>query len=85
MKNAQDELVPVEWEDALVAVAQSLRSVKGSEIAAIAGGLVDAEVSDGRCLYVVRPGLKIIFVILTLGSNRTERFTKSTRRGNFVY
>jgi NADH dehydrogenase (ubiquinone) Fe-S protein 1 len=44
MKNKAGELVPVEWEDVLVGVAQALKSVQGNEIGAIAGGLVDAEV-----------------------------------------
>ena len=44
MKNKDGELVPVEWEDILVGVAQALKSVKGNEIGAIVGGLVDAEV-----------------------------------------
>jgi len=43
LKNNKGELVPVEWEDALVSVAKALKSVSGSQIGAIAGGLVDAE------------------------------------------
>jgi len=44
MKNEHGELAPCEWEDALVAVSQVLSSVKGDEVGAIVGGLVDAEV-----------------------------------------
>lgn len=43
LKNNKGELVPVEWEDALISVAKALKSVPGDKIAAIAGGLVDAE------------------------------------------
>lgn len=43
MKNSSDELVPVEWEDALVSVAKAIKTVPGDKVAAIAGGLVDAE------------------------------------------
>ncbi|XP_059472269.1 NADH-ubiquinone oxidoreductase 75 kDa subunit, mitochondrial [Neocloeon triangulifer] len=43
LKNNKGELVPVEWEDALISVAKALKSVPGNQIAAIAGGLVDAE------------------------------------------
>ncbi len=44
MKNKSGELEQVEWEDALVRVAQALRSGKGNQVGAIVGGLVDAEV-----------------------------------------
>ncbi|KAF4517746.1 hypothetical protein B566_EDAN002951 [Ephemera danica] len=43
LKNSAGELVPVEWEDALIAVAKSLKSVPGSQIAGVAGALADAE------------------------------------------
>ncbi|KAF7711260.1 hypothetical protein HF521_000271 [Silurus meridionalis] len=42
-KNASGQLVPTSWEDVLTRVAGVLQGVQGSEIAAIAGGLVDAE------------------------------------------
>jgi len=45
LKNAEGELAPVEWEDALVRVAQALKSAKGNQVGAIVGGQVDAEVS----------------------------------------
>jgi NADH dehydrogenase (ubiquinone) Fe-S protein 1 len=45
LKDSRGELVPVEWEDALISVAKALKSVPGNQIAGIAGGLVDAEVS----------------------------------------
>lgn len=44
LKNSSGQLEQVEWEDALVRVAQALRSGKGNQVAALAGGLVDAEV-----------------------------------------
>lgn len=43
LKNAQGELVPVEWEDALVAVAKAVCNVPGDQVAAISGALADAE------------------------------------------
>ncbi|XP_033109110.1 NADH-ubiquinone oxidoreductase 75 kDa subunit, mitochondrial-like [Anneissia japonica] len=43
VKDAEGNLVASTWEDALPAVASQLISTSGSEISAIAGGLVDAE------------------------------------------
>uniref|UniRef100_A0AAR2J0N3 NADH-ubiquinone oxidoreductase 75 kDa subunit, mitochondrial n=1 Tax=Pygocentrus nattereri TaxID=42514 RepID=A0AAR2J0N3_PYGNA len=43
VKDASGQLVPTNWEDALMRIAAMLQGVKGSEIAAIAGGMVDAE------------------------------------------
>ncbi|XP_063227518.1 NADH-ubiquinone oxidoreductase 75 kDa subunit, mitochondrial [Bacillus rossius redtenbacheri] len=43
VKNNRGELVAVDWEDALVTVAKVLKSVPGDSIAAVAGGLADAE------------------------------------------
>ncbi|XP_074659020.1 NADH-ubiquinone oxidoreductase 75 kDa subunit, mitochondrial-like [Tubulanus polymorphus] len=43
MKNAQGNLEPCDWEEALFSAAGKLRSVKGSEISAIGGGFCDAE------------------------------------------
>ncbi|KAL5007913.1 hypothetical protein ScPMuIL_016719 [Solemya velum] len=43
VKNSQGTLTQATWEDALVAVGQNVRSAGGENIAAIAGGLVDAE------------------------------------------
>ncbi|XP_063073322.1 NADH-ubiquinone oxidoreductase 75 kDa subunit, mitochondrial [Engraulis encrasicolus] len=43
VKNCSGQLVTTSWEDALVRVAGVLQSVQGSEVAAIAGGMVDAE------------------------------------------
>jgi hypothetical protein len=45
LKNANGELVAVEWEDALIAVSKAIKAA-GRDIAAIAGGLVDAEVTE---------------------------------------
>jgi hypothetical protein len=49
LKNANGELVAVEWEDALIAVSEAIKAA-GRDIAAIAGGLVDAEVTEGDLL-----------------------------------
>ncbi|KAK2710630.1 NADH-ubiquinone oxidoreductase 75 kDa subunit, mitochondrial-like [Artemia franciscana] len=43
VRDSKNELVPVEWEDALVAVSRALQSAQGNEIAGLAGGLADAE------------------------------------------
>ncbi|XP_063069423.1 NADH-ubiquinone oxidoreductase 75 kDa subunit, mitochondrial-like [Engraulis encrasicolus] len=43
VKNASGQLVTTSWEDALTQVAGILQGSKGDEIAAVAGGLVDAE------------------------------------------
>lgn len=46
LKGKDGNLTPVSWEEAIVAVAQMLDSTPSDQIAAIAGGLVDAEVSN---------------------------------------
>lgn len=43
MKNSAGQLVSCDWEEALYAAADRLLSVPGSDIAAMAGGLADAE------------------------------------------
>ncbi|KAM8855450.1 NADH-ubiquinone oxidoreductase 75 kDa subunit, mitochondrial-like isoform 1-T2 [Spinachia spinachia] len=43
VKNESGELVPTTWEDVLPRVAGALQGVEGNAVAAIAGGLVDAE------------------------------------------
>ncbi|XP_067370834.1 NADH-ubiquinone oxidoreductase 75 kDa subunit, mitochondrial-like isoform X2 [Channa argus] len=43
VKNESGQLVPTSWEDALTCVAGALQGVKGSDVAAVVGGLVDAE------------------------------------------
>ena len=43
LKDEKGQLVSVEWEDALISVAKALRNA-GSQTAAVAGGLADAEV-----------------------------------------
>lgn len=43
LKNSSGELVPVDWESALITVCKSLKNA-GDSVAAIAGGLADAEV-----------------------------------------
>ncbi|XP_056156921.1 NADH-ubiquinone oxidoreductase 75 kDa subunit, mitochondrial [Lampris incognitus] len=43
VKNASGQLTPTNWEDALTRVAGALQGVQGNEVAAIAGGMVDAE------------------------------------------
>jgi hypothetical protein len=45
LKNANGELVAVEWEDVLIAVSKAIKAA-GRDVAAIAGGLVDAEVTE---------------------------------------
>ena len=44
LKGKDGNLAPVSWEDALVSVAKMLDSTPSDLIAAVAGGLVDAEV-----------------------------------------
>ena len=43
VKDGSGGLSPVEWEEALITVADKLRSTSGKEMAAIVGGLVDVE------------------------------------------
>ncbi|XP_036396117.1 NADH-ubiquinone oxidoreductase 75 kDa subunit, mitochondrial-like isoform X2 [Megalops cyprinoides] len=43
VKNASGQLVPTSWEDVLTRVAGALQGAQGDDVAAIAGGLVDAE------------------------------------------
>jgi NADH dehydrogenase (ubiquinone) Fe-S protein 1 len=43
MKDGLGNLIPCSWEDALVSVAQKMSSLKGEEMAAVVGGMVDAE------------------------------------------
>lgn len=43
LRKPDGELEAVEWESALIAVAQAIKSTPGDKIAAVAGSLVDAE------------------------------------------
>ncbi|TNN02983.1 hypothetical protein fugu_000012 [Takifugu bimaculatus] len=43
VKNQAGQLVPATWEDALTCVAGAMQGVEGREMAAVVGGLVDAE------------------------------------------
>ncbi|KAJ4924449.1 hypothetical protein JOQ06_000689 [Pogonophryne albipinna] len=43
VKDDAGQLTPTTWEDALTRVAGALQSVQGNEVAAIAGGMADAE------------------------------------------
>ncbi|XP_018529091.1 NADH-ubiquinone oxidoreductase 75 kDa subunit, mitochondrial isoform X1 [Lates calcarifer] len=43
VKNESGQLVPTTWEDVLTRVAGALQGVKGNDVAAVVGGLVDAE------------------------------------------
>jgi len=43
LKDASGNLTPVSWEEAIVSVAKMLDSTPGDQIAAVAGGLADAE------------------------------------------
>ncbi|XP_028446550.1 NADH-ubiquinone oxidoreductase 75 kDa subunit, mitochondrial isoform X2 [Perca flavescens] len=43
VKNESGQLVPTTWEDVLSRVAGALQGVQGNDVAAIVGGLVDAE------------------------------------------
>uniref|UniRef100_A0A672I9H5 NADH-ubiquinone oxidoreductase 75 kDa subunit, mitochondrial n=1 Tax=Salarias fasciatus TaxID=181472 RepID=A0A672I9H5_SALFA len=43
VKNEDGQLVPTTWEDVLTRVAGALQGVKGNDVAAVVGGLVDAE------------------------------------------
>ena len=45
LKDKEGNLTPVAWEDALVSVAKMLDSTPSDQIAAVAGGLCDAEVN----------------------------------------
>ena len=44
LKNASGELVSVEWEDALIAVAKALKAAPANKVAGLVGALADAEV-----------------------------------------
>ncbi|XP_043931795.1 NADH-ubiquinone oxidoreductase 75 kDa subunit, mitochondrial [Protopterus annectens] len=43
IKNAEGQLLPASWEDTLTHVAGVLQATQGKEVAAIAGGMADAE------------------------------------------
>jgi len=43
LKDSTGNLVPASWEDAIVAVAKMLDSTPGDQVAAVAGGMADAE------------------------------------------
>lgn len=43
VKNSEGNLTACDWEDALISVTKTLNNADGSKVAAIAGGLVDAE------------------------------------------
>ncbi|KAM9347416.1 NADH-ubiquinone oxidoreductase 75 kDa subunit, mitochondrial-like [Symphorus nematophorus] len=43
VKNESGQLVPTSWEDAMTRAAGALQGVEGNDVAAVVGGLVDAE------------------------------------------
>ncbi|KAK7109599.1 NADH-ubiquinone oxidoreductase 75 kDa subunit, mitochondrial-like [Littorina saxatilis] len=43
LKDANGQLMQTDWESAFLAIARKLQGVEGSQMAAVAGGLVDAE------------------------------------------
>lgn len=43
VKDSKGNLSPCSWEEALVTVAQKIHSIQSGEMAAVGGGLVDAE------------------------------------------
>ena len=49
LKGKDGNLTPVSWEDALVTAAQMLDSTPSEQIAAVAGGFCDGEVSIVSC------------------------------------
>ena len=49
LKGKDGNLTPVSWEDALVTAAQMLDSTPSEQIAAVAGGFCDGEVSIISC------------------------------------
>jgi len=46
MKDHKGELKPCDWEDAILTVAKVLDSTPGDRMAAVVGGMADAEVSE---------------------------------------
>lgn len=60
LKNASGELVAVQWEDALIAVSKAIRAA-GRDVAAVAGGLADAEVTERELT------LRLSFFVLVMG------------------
>ena len=49
LKGSDGNLAPASWEDAIVSVAKMLDSAPADNIAAVAGGLCDAEVLSQFC------------------------------------
>ena len=48
MKDHTGELKPCDWEDAVLTVAKVLDSTPGDKLAAVVGGMADAEVSTTK-------------------------------------
>ena len=71
VKGKDGNLTPVSWEDALVTVAKMLDSTPSDQIAAVAGGLVDAEVVT----LVLNTDFNLILYLVTDG---TEGLVKQT-------
>ena len=46
VKNSEGQLAPCSWEEAIVTVAKVLDGTPGDKVAAVAGGMADAEVSQ---------------------------------------
>jgi NADH dehydrogenase (ubiquinone) Fe-S protein 1 len=61
MKDHTGELKPCDWEDAVLTVAKVLDSTPGDRMAAVVGGMADAEVRTNH--YVVFKTIKLKFKI----------------------
>uniref|UniRef100_A0A3Q1JZ15 NADH-ubiquinone oxidoreductase 75 kDa subunit, mitochondrial n=1 Tax=Anabas testudineus TaxID=64144 RepID=A0A3Q1JZ15_ANATE len=76
VKNESGQLIPTTWEDVLTRVAGVLQGVKGNDVAAVVGGLVDAEALIS---------LKDMLNRLNNHQNmKTENAAKSDLRSNYL-
>ena len=61
LKGSDGNLAPASWEDAIVSVAKMLDSAPADNIAAVAGGLCDAEVLSQFCYGFSSKFLLLVF------------------------
>uniref|UniRef100_A0A3Q3XJ91 NADH-ubiquinone oxidoreductase 75 kDa subunit, mitochondrial n=1 Tax=Mola mola TaxID=94237 RepID=A0A3Q3XJ91_MOLML len=80
VKNETGQLVPTTWEDALTQVAGALQGVEGKDVAAVVGGLVDAEALISLKDLLNRLNSDNLYH----GKSKTEDGTNSDLRSNYL-
>ncbi|XP_041365548.1 NADH-ubiquinone oxidoreductase 75 kDa subunit, mitochondrial-like [Gigantopelta aegis] len=84
IKDSKGQLVQTDWESALITVAQKLGDVSGDQVAAVAGGLVDAEALIAMKDFINRLGSEAlcteeIFPMDGAGTDLRSNYLLNTR------